>query len=96
MNLNINLAATANIIDLTDTAVNGDSLVFVSLYIQNIGQETISNSANLVCRYTGTIDNANVNDTTVTWIVSPAISQQKAQVPSRRISSDLMGRFIGI
>ena len=95
-NLNINLAATANIIDLTDTAVNGDSLVIVSLYIQNIGQETISNSANLVCRYTGTIDNANVNDTTVTWIVSPAISQQKAQVPSRRISSDLMGRFIGI
>ena len=95
-NLSINLAATANIIDLTDTAVNGDSLVIVSLYIQNIGQETISNSANLVCRYTGTIDNASVNDTTVNWIVSPAISQQKAQVPSRRISSDLMGRFIGI
>ena len=41
-NLSINLAATANIIDLTDTAVNGDSLVIVSLYIQNIGQESIS------------------------------------------------------
>ena len=44
--------------------------------------------------FTGTIDNANVNDTTVTWTVSPAISKQKAQVPSRRVSSDLMGRFI--
>ena len=92
--LTINLAATANIIDLTDTAIGGDRLVIASLYIQSIGQDTFSNSATLICRFTGTIDNANVDDTTVTWTVSPAISKQKAQVPSRRISSDLMGRFI--
>ena len=94
-NLEVNLAATANIIDLTDTGVNGDSLVIASLYRQTIGQDVFSNSANLICRYTGTIDKANVNDTTVTWSVSPAISKLKAQVPSRRISSDLMGRFVG-
>jgi len=93
-NLTINLAATASIIDLTDTAIGGDRLVIASLYIQSIGQDTFSNSASLVCRFTGTIDSASVNDTTVTWTVSPAISKQKAQVPSRRISSDLMGRFI--
>ena len=93
-NLTINLAATASIIDLTDTAIGGDRLVIASLYTQSIGQESLSNSANLICRYTGTIDNASVNDTTVTWTVSPAISKQKAQVPSRRISSDLMGRFV--
>ena len=92
--LTINLAATANIIDLTDTAIGGDRLVIASLYIQSIGQDTFSNSATLICRFTGTIDNANVDDTTVTWTVSPAISKQKAQVPSRRISSDLMGRFV--
>ena len=92
--LTINLAATASIIDLTDTAIGGDRLVIASLYIQSIGQESFSNSASLVCRFTGTIDNASVNDTTVTWTVSPAISKQKAQVPSRRISSDLMGRFV--
>ena len=92
--LTINLAATANIIDLTDTAIGGDRLVIASLYIQSIGQDTFSNSASLICRFTGTIDNANVDDTTVTWTVSPAISKQKAQVPSRRISSDLMGRFV--
>ena len=92
--LTINLAATAAIIDLTDTAIGGDRLVIASLYIQSIGQESFSNSASLVCRFTGTIDNASVNDTTVTWTVSPAISKQKAQVPSRRISSDLMGRFV--
>tara|TARA_Y100000361_G_C11155310_1_gene343691 strand:- start:419 stop:925 length:507 start_codon:yes stop_codon:yes gene_type:complete len=93
-NLTINLAATANIIDLTDTAIGGDRLVIASLYIQSIGQDTFSNSATLVCRFTGTIDSASLNDTTVTWTVSPAISKQKAQIPSRRISSDLMGRFI--
>jgi len=93
-NLTINLAATASIIDLTDTAIGGDRLVIASLYTQSIGQESLSNSANLICRYTGTIDNASVNDTTVTWTVSPAISKQKAQIPSRRISSDLMGRFV--
>ena len=92
--LTINLAATANIIDLTDTAIGGDRLVIASLYMQSIGQDTFSNAASLICRFTGTIDNANVNDTTVTWTVSPAISKQKAQVPSRRVSSDLMGRFI--
>ena len=92
--LTINLAATANIIDLTDTAIGGDRLVIASLYTQSIGQDTFSNSASLICRFTGTIDNASVNDTTVTWTVSPAISKQKAQVPSRRISSDLMGRFV--
>ena len=92
--LTINLAATANIIDLTDTAIGGDRLVIASLYMQSIGKDTFSNSASLICRFTGTIDNANVNDTTVTWTVSPAISKQKAQVPSRRVSSDLMGRFI--
>tara|TARA_R100001510_G_scaffold15450_2_gene12955 strand:+ start:2120 stop:2626 length:507 start_codon:yes stop_codon:yes gene_type:complete len=94
--LTINLAATAKIIDLTDTAINGDSLVIASLYIQSIGQETFSNTASLVCRYTGTIDNASIDETTVAWTITPAISKQKAQVPSRRISSDLMGRFVGI
>jgi len=94
--LTINLAATASIIDLTDTAIGGDCLVIATLYTQSIGQDIFSNSASLVCRYIGTIDNANINDTTVTWTVSPAISKQKAQIPSRRISSDLMGRFIAI
>ena len=93
-NLTINIAATANIIDLTDTAIGGDRLVIASLYLQTIGQDTFSNSATLVSRFTGTIETASVNETTVTWSISPAISKQKAQVPSRRISSDLMGRFV--
>ena len=92
--LSINLAATASIIDLTDTAMSGDRLVITSLYTQSIGQESLSNSATLICRYIGTINSANISETTVTWNVTPAISKLKAQIPSKRISSDLMGRFI--
>ena len=93
-NLTVNIAATAAIIDLTDTAIGGDRLVIASLYLQPIGQDALSNSASLVSRFIGTIENASVTDTTVTWTVSPAISKQKAQVPSRRISSDILGRFV--
>ena len=92
--LTINLAATASIVDLTDTAITGDRLVIASLYTQSIGQDTFSNSANLICRFTGTIDKATIDETTVSWTVNTAISKLKAQVPSRRISSDLMGRFV--
>ena len=92
--LTINLAATAAIIDLTDTAIGGDCLVIATLYTQSIGQEVLSNSASLICRFIGTIDSATIDDTTVSWVISPAISKQKAQVPSKRISSDLMGRFV--
>ena len=93
-NLTLNIAATAAIVDLTNTAIGGDRLVIASLYLQPIGQDALSNTASLIARFTGTIENASVSDTTVTWTVSPAISKQKAQVPSRRISSDLLGRFV--
>ena len=92
--LTINLAATAAIIDLTDTAITGDRLVIASLYTQSIGQEVFSNSASLICRFIGTIDSATIDEQTVSWLVRPSISKQKGQVPSRKISSDLLGRFV--
>lgn len=92
--LKINIAATADIVDLTETAMTGDRLVIASLYVQFIGQDIFSNFASLVCRYIGTIESATINETTVTWNVSSAISKQKAQVPTKKISSDLLGRFI--
>jgi hypothetical protein len=92
--LTINIAATANIIDLTETTITGDVLVIASLYMQTIGQENLSNSASLICRYIGTIDSISINETTVKWNVTPAISQKKAQIPTRKITSDLMGKFV--
>lgn len=92
--LKINIAATADIVDLTETAMTGDRLVIASLYVQSIGQDIFSNSATLVNRFIGTIESATINETTVIWNVSTAISKQKAQVPTKKISSDLLGRFI--
>tara|TARA_E500000331_G_scaffold358478_1_gene425694 strand:- start:17316 stop:17822 length:507 start_codon:yes stop_codon:yes gene_type:complete len=92
--LKINIAATADIVDLTETAMTGDRLVIASLYVQSIGQDIFSNSASLVSRFIGTIESATINETTVIWNVSTAISKQKAQVPTKKISSDLLGRFI--
>ena len=82
--LKINIAATADIVDLTETAMTGDRLVIASLYVQSIGQDIFSNSASLVCRFIGTIESATINETTVTWNVSSAISKQKAQVPTKK------------
>ncbi len=94
--LSISLANTAEIWDLTDTAIGGDRLVIASLYIQNIGQDAMhSGSAQLISRYIGTIERASMSDETAEWSITPAISKQKAQVPTRRISSDLMGTFTG-
>ena len=94
--LSISLANTSEIWDLTDTAIGGDRLVIASMYIQNIGQDAMhSGSAQLISRYIGTIEQASMSDETAEWTVSPAISKQKAQVPTRRIASDLMGTFIG-
>ena len=92
--LNIVLANTATIYDLSDTAITGDRLVIVSLYSQNVGQDAIhAASIQLISRFIGTIQTVNMNDESVSWSVSPAISKQKAQVPPRRVTSDLMGQF---
>lgn len=93
--LTVNLAATSEIIDLSDTAIGGDRLVICSLYIQNTGQDAVHSSAQLISRYTGTISSVGVSDQTVTWQISASIAKDKGQVPCRRIASDLIGRFEG-
>tara|TARA_B100000575_G_C23095914_1_gene632102 strand:- start:479 stop:985 length:507 start_codon:yes stop_codon:yes gene_type:complete len=92
--LSVNIAATSSIVDLTESSLTSDTLVIASLYIQSVGQQNFSNSANLISKYVGTIDNAEINEITVTWNITPTISKQKAQIPTRKISSDLLGRFI--
>ena len=95
--LRIKLAATADIIDLTDAAMaaTAEKLIIASLYIQTAGGEDVSGSATLVTRYIGVINAASVSDETVDWTVNPAINKLKAQVPSRKITSNMLGRFEG-
>lgn len=94
--LSVEIAATGEIIDLTDNAINANRLVIASMYLQDPGQNQIdSASAALVSRYIGTVDAASVSDTSVSWSVTPLIDNTKPQVPTRKIASDLVGVFVG-
>jgi hypothetical protein len=94
--LSIEIAATADIIDLTDTAIGAGRLVIASLYLQDAGEDALDPaSAVLVSRYIGGIDGAEVNDTSVSWSVSPVVDKSKPQIPTRKVASDLIGRFTG-
>lgn len=93
--LSVEIAATADIIDLTDTAIGANRLVIASLYLQDAGEDALDPaSATLISRYIGGIDGATVSDTSVTWSVTPVIDKTKPQIPTRKVASDLIGRFV--
>ena len=94
--LSIEIAATGDIVDLTDTAIGAGRLVIASLYLQDAGKDELdAASTTLVSRYIGGIDGADVSDTSVNWSVSPVIDKSKPQIPTRKVASDLVGRFTG-
>jgi len=95
--LSISLAAVGDVVDLTETAMSADNLVIASLVVQDAGKDVFDTaSAQLISRYIGSIESAGITDTTVTWSINPAIDKLKAQIPSRKVSSDLIGRFVGL
>lgn len=92
--LSVTIAATGEIIDVTDEAMSVDNLLIASLYIQDVGANSFdASTAQLISRYFGSIVGAAVNDESVSWTVNPAINKIKAQVPFRVIATDLIGRF---
>ena len=94
--LSIEIAATGDVIDITDTAIGTNRLVIASLYLQDAGMDAVDpGSAQLISRYIGGIDGAQVDDDSVSWTVSPMIDKTKPQVPTRKVASDLIGRFTG-
>ena len=94
--LSVEIAATGDIIDLTDTAIGANRLVIASLYLQDAGEDQLDPaSATFVSRYIGGIDGAEVNDTSVNWAITPVIDKTRPQIPTRKIASDLIGRFVG-
>jgi len=94
--LSIEAAATADLVDITDAAIAADNLVIASLYIQDAGEDSFdSASAQLISRYIGSIEGANINDIQVSWKVNPAINKLKPQVPTRKITADMLIRQQG-
>jgi hypothetical protein len=95
--LTVEIAATGDIIDLTDAAIGTNRLVIASLYLQDAGKDAVdAASAQLISRYIGGIDGASVDDDSVSWTISPMVDKTKPQVPTRKIASDLIGRFTGL
>jgi len=91
--LSVELAATAEIIDITDTALGADNLVIASLYVQNVGSNSFdASSAQLISRYIGSIESASVTETSVSWTVNPAINKLNPQVPNRKITANMVDK----
>lgn len=92
--LSVEIAATAEIIDITDAAVGSDNLIIASLYVQNIGSNAFDpSSAQLVSRYIGSIESASVTETSISWTVNPAIDKLNPQVPNRKITANMVDKI---
>lgn len=94
--LTIEIAATGDIVDLTDSAIGTNRLVIASLYLQDAGKDAVdAASAQLISRYIGGVDRATVDDDSVSWTISLMVDKTRPQVPTRKVASDLIGRFTG-
>jgi hypothetical protein len=91
--LSIELAATAELIDVTDAAMAADNLVIASLYVQDAGSETFdTSSAQLVSRYIGSLEEATITDTTISWTINPSINKLNPQVPTRKVTVNMLNK----
>lgn len=92
--LMVETAATAELIDITDAALSADNLIIASLYIQAVGSDAFDpSSAQLISRYIGSIEGASVTETSVSWTVNPAINKLNPQVPTRKITENMIDRI---
>mgnify|MGYP006908246185 FL=1 len=91
--LSVDLAATAEIIDITDQAMEADNLLIASLYVQTAGSQAFDpSSAVRVSRYIGSIEEAKITDISVSWTVNPAINKRNPQVPTRKITANMLNK----
>ena len=94
--LNVSLAGRVTIVKTTEEAMGVDNLIIASLYIQDVGFDSFDGaSAQLINRFIGSIVGASLTDETVQWTVNPSINKLKLQVPTRKITADMLLRQIG-
>jgi len=92
-NLTVELAATAEIVDITDDAMAADNLLIASLYIQTAGSDAFDpSSAVRISRYIGSIQESTLSDVSVSWTVNPAINKRNPQVPTRKITANMLNK----
>ena len=94
-NLSVNAAAIGDIVDVTDAAIAADNLVIASLYIQDPGEDAFDGaSAQLISRYIGSIEGASLTDESISWTINPAINKLKPQVPTRKVTANMLIRVL--
>ena len=92
--LSVTAAATAELVDITDTAMGANNLVIATLYIQDAGEDEFhAASAQQISRYIGSIEDATVSDIQVSWTVNPAINKLNPQVPTRKVAADMLSKI---
>lgn len=92
-NLSVELAATAEIVDITDQAMAADNLLIATLYIQTAGSDSFDpSSATRISRYIGSIEESSLSDVSVSWTVNPAIDKRKPQIPTRKITAQMLNK----
>lgn len=92
--LSITAAATADLVDITDTAMGANNLIIATLYIQNAGEDEFdSSTAQQISRYIGSIEDAAIDEVSVSWTVNPAINKLEPQIPTRKVAADMLGKI---
>lgn len=92
--LSITAAATGDLIDVTDAAMGANNLVIATLYIQDAGEDAFhAASAQQISRYIGSIEDASVSETSVSWTVNPAVNKLEPQIPTRKVAADMLGKI---
>ena len=88
--LTVNVAAYADIVDISEQAVGSENFILAGLYIQPPGLDSFdASSAQLIARYAGSIEGVAATDSAIDWTINPAISKIDAQVPSKKITSGM-------
>tara|TARA_R100000005_G_C4896519_1_gene140733 strand:+ start:199 stop:711 length:513 start_codon:yes stop_codon:yes gene_type:complete len=91
--LSVDMAATAELIDITDAAMAADNLVIATLYVQTAGSDSFDpSSAQRISRYIGSLEEASLSDTSISWKVNPAINKLNPQVPTRKVSGSMLNK----
>jgi hypothetical protein len=91
--LSIEMAATVELVDITDAAMAADNLVIATLYVQTAGSDSFdASSAQRISRYVGSLEEASISDTSISWTVNPAINKINPQVPTRKVSGSMLNK----
>lgn len=89
--LTIELAAVSGVIDITDSALTKDNFVYAWLFMQPAGQPALDPITSFsIALYVGSIVEASITDVAVRWTVSTGLSPLDPQIPTRKVTADML------